>query len=238
MGFCRAFGVALLVVAGGSLFPEGKVSLLAPQAIAQARPACAPPESDEYLVLVNQQTPESLETLRNVLPNGSTTVICQYLDDVVIRVGGFATEDVASAWGQYLNQTLSVQTAIVRPATPFAETDEAETALPEPQPQAATPVSAPEQSFPDYEPQLLEEGYAVLVDYADRSDIAIAVQDAIGESVGLAVYRQTPYLLVSHSDSARDAGKILTSLVESDFNAMIVDSRLVIQMTPAVAVSP
>ncbi|NET08580.1 MAG: hypothetical protein F6K16_28560 [Symploca sp. SIO2B6] len=205
--------------------------VLWPMAIAQIVPQCLPPEPDEHLVLVNQQTSEALEQLRTLLPDGSTSRICRYLDDTVIRVGGFANEEVATAWGEYLAQTLSVETAIVQPATPFADAD-TDTDVPPPI------AREPSESVPPYDPELLEAGYAVLVDYADRPDLAIALQSALGEPVGLVVYRQTPYLLAIYSDSARKAGDVLTALVEADFNAIMVDSRNVVLMTPMIADAP
>ena len=213
-------------------------------AIAQTEPpACAPPELDEHLVLVDQQTPQELEQLKKVLPNGSTTIICQYLDDTVIRVGGFANEEVATAWAEYLSKTLQVETAIVRPATAFPQPD-APDATPEPPadtPDTNTdtdPDTNTNASNPDYDPQVLGDGFAILVDYADRTDIAIAVQTELGESVGLAVYRQTPYLIALQSDDFKDAGEVLRQLIEADLNALVVDSRQVVLMTPAVAVTP
>ena len=239
-------GMALIGVIGG-LFMEVPVTsgtLLSGDlngslaAIAQSLPPCAPPEQDEHLVLVDQQTPEELEQLKKVLPNGSTTEICQYLDDNVIRVGGFANAEVATAWAEYLSQTLQVQTAIVRPATAFSGPDEDAAATAPPSTTPETPAAPEGPSYPDYEPQVLTNGYAVLVDYSDRTDIAIAVQEELGESVGLAVYRQQPYLIALHSDDFKDAGKILRQLIEADFDALIVDSRQVVLMTPAVAVTP
>lgn len=244
--FNTSLGVALCALLGGSLVPgamfgdhsistpqqsEGWLlsRLLRPMAIAQLQPQCLPPEPDEHLVLVNQQTPESLEELRALLPEGSTTRICRYLDDTVIRVGGFANEDVATAWGEYLARTLSAETAIVQPATPFAES-ESDVPLPT--------SDEPSEAVPPYNPERLGSGYAVLVDYADRPDIAIAVQSTLGDPVGLAVYRQTPYLLALHSDSARKAGDILEALADADFNVVMVDSRNVILMTPTVTADP
>lgn len=246
--FISSLGTVLLASVGG-LFVEvpqalqlnrGTGSLMA---IAQELSQCDPPASDEHLILVDQQTPQELERLKEVLPDGSTTDICRYLNDDVIRVGGFANEEVATAWGQYLSQTLSVRTAIVRPATPFADADApvttpsvdggAEEAVAD-----VTPEVPEEPAYPAYEPQALEDGYAVLVNYADRTDIAIAVQEALGEPVGVAVYRQEPYLLAAYSDRVRDASKVLEDLVDAEFDALIVDSRQVVLMTAEIDVVP
>lgn len=246
-----AMGTALIALVGGLFLDvpqianglwgrSGQGSLAA---IAQTLPACNPPEPDEHLVLVNQQTAEALEQLKKVLPNGSTTIICQYLNDGVIRVGGFANENVATAWAEYLSETLQVETAIVRPATLFPQPDDSAAALPD-VPDASDAPDAPnntvpdEPTYPDYDPQLLGEGFAILVDYADRTDIAIAVQSELGESVGLAVYRQTPYLIALQSDDVEDAGQVLRQLIEADFDALMVDSRQVVLMTPVVSVTP
>ncbi|MEB3229655.1 MAG: hypothetical protein VKJ64_01495 [Leptolyngbyaceae bacterium] len=218
-------GVGLLM---GERMPRSLSWLGAQGAIAQVTVPCVPPEADEYLVLVNQPTPESLEQLRAVLPNASTTAVCQYLDKTVIRVGGFATEAVATAWANYLAQTLAVQTAIVLPATPFSDANE---------PIPPTPPNPPQTGAPGYNPQRLGEGYAVLVDYADRPDVAIALQSTLGTTVGVAVYRQAPYLLATYSADAVTAGTVLTQLATANFNAILVDSRQVIRMVPAVNLS-
>lgn len=233
--------VSLLAVGGSSflsgellprsLSPRSLSWLATSKALAQASAVCLPPESDEYLLLVNQQTEAALGQIREVLPTGSSSVICRYLDGDVIRVGGFATEEVASAWGTYLAQTFDVQTAIVRPATPFAGS------TPVTPPQAATDSSST-ANVPAYNPQRLDAGYAVLVDYADRPDVAIAVQSLLDETIGVAVYRQTPYLLAAYSTDIGDTGAVLTQLVEAEFNAVLVDSSQVILMTPAIAVAP
>ena len=236
-------GAALMAVVGGLFVevplvngPLGTYWNGSLAAIAQPLPPCDPPESDEHLVLVDQQTPEELEQLKKVLPNGSTTAICQYLDDGVIRVGGFANEEVATAWAEYLSKTLQVQTAIVRPATSISsQPDDGTTPS---VPDSAGEAVLDEPSYPDYDPQVLEEGYAILVNYADRTDIAIAVQTELGESVGLAVYRQSPYLIALQSDDFKETGEILRQLIEADFDALMVDSRQVVLMTPVVAVTP
>ncbi|MGK7888972.1 MAG: hypothetical protein AB4042_06525 [Leptolyngbyaceae cyanobacterium] len=230
-----SLGLALLAVGGaGAIAPERlprSLSELGGQrAIAQATVPCLPPESDEYLVLINQQTPAALDQLRTVLPDGSTTAICRYLDKTVIRVGGFATEEVATAWGTYLAQTLDEQTAIVVPATPFAGADAAESPAP------PSPDAAP-TDVPNYNPQRLGEGFAVLVNYADRPDVAIALESTLGDTVGVAIYRQVPYLLATYSAEVEAAGEILTQLATAEFNAILVDSRQVILMTPAVELS-
>ncbi|MEM9212912.1 MAG: hypothetical protein AAGD25_00915 [Cyanobacteria bacterium P01_F01_bin.150] len=241
--FVPAVGTALIAVMGGLFLEIPQITGLLGQAlsgslvaIAQSLPTCEPPESDEHLVLVDQQTPEELEQLKEVLPNGSTTTICQYLDDTVIRVGGFANEEVAMAWAEYLSKTVQVPTAVVNPARAFSGVDGA-TAEP-PAEDNATAAVPDEPSYPDYEPQILAEGFAVLVDYADRTDLAIAVQSELEESVGLAVYRQKPYLITFQSDDFKDAGKVLRQLIEADFDAILVDSRQVVLMTPAVAITP
>ncbi|NEQ97722.1 MAG: hypothetical protein F6K30_13555 [Cyanothece sp. SIO2G6] len=226
--------LSLLILGGGglasALMPRSPLWLTGSKAIAQATAPCLPPESDEYLVLVNQQTPTALDQLQTVLPEGSTTAICRYLNQVVTRVGGFATEEVATAWGRYLAETLDVQTAIVVPATPFAGAD-ADTTSPAPSSPASTAAST---AAPTYNPQRLGAGYAVLVDYADRPDVAIALQSTLGETVGVAVYRQVPYLLATYSAEAGTAAEVLTQLATAEFNAILVDSRQVILMNPAV----
>lgn len=232
-------GAVLLALVGG-LFVEGPSISHAPwgdrvggslAAIAQTSPACALPEADEHLVLVDRQTPEELDELKSILHENSTTTICTYLGDTVIRVGGFINEEIATEWANYISETLQVQTTIFPPAASFSRPDESN----EPDEVATAP---PAPTYPEYGPQLLGEGFAILVDYSDQTDVAIAVQTELGESVGLAVYRQDPYLIAMHSDDFRDAGRILRQLIEADFDALMVDGRQVVLMTPTVAVTP
>ena len=52
------------------------------------------------------------------------------------------------------------------------------------------------------------------------------------------MYRQSPYLIALQSDDFKETGEILRQLIEADFDALMVDSRQVVLMTPVVAVTP
>ncbi|MEB3358683.1 MAG: hypothetical protein VKK04_18295 [Synechococcales bacterium] len=195
---------------------------IAPLSQAQTFPPCEPPANAEYLLMIPQPTEADQAELRQVLPNGTTTTVCDYLGDVVFRVGRFAREDNASAWAEYLVRTYGLQAAVIRPSTTAA------------QPQPAPPTRSPSR----YNPELLGAGYAVLVDYFNQPELAAAVQQALQQSVGLVVYEQRPYLLATQTTDAAAAGRVLQTLSDRDLTAFMVDSRDVVLLTPQVAVVP
>ncbi|MGB3239529.1 MAG: hypothetical protein WBB29_14625 [Geitlerinemataceae cyanobacterium] len=86
-----------------------------------------------------------------------------------------------------------------------------------------------------YNPQLLDEGYAVLVDYFNQPEVAVQLQQTVGADVGLATYARKPYLLVRYTDSEEKANSTLQDLSEIGFLAMVVDSRQVVLLSPVVA---
>jgi hypothetical protein len=86
-----------------------------------------------------------------------------------------------------------------------------------------------------YAPQPLNPGFAVLVDYNYQPEIARSIQQQVGQSVGLAVYRQRPYLLIAYSPNLEGAASTMTVLGGYGISGFIVDSREVVMLTPAVA---
>ncbi len=201
-------------------------------AIAQTNPQCQPPNSGEYLLLVVSKTPDVQDKLRKVLPTSASTTVCRYLDDVVTRVSGFNTVETASSWAQYLTETVGLQAFVARPAIGNASQSPARIANP---PSAG--VTNPSNSS-KYNPQPLGAGYAVLVSYFNKPELATQLQQALKKDVGLVSYGQRPYLLAVHTPDQKAANSMLQSLSDRGFFVMVVDSRRVTLLKSSVQISP
>ncbi|MEO0535771.1 MAG: hypothetical protein AAF215_18100 [Cyanobacteria bacterium P01_A01_bin.123] len=188
-------------------------------------PPCPPPSASEYLLLVRGETEADRDRVQDLLPASSTVMVCDYLDDVVVRAGGFTSLETANAWAQYMTEVEELQAFVARPPT-------ASEVVATTQP---APETAAEAAAVAYDPQPLAPGYAVLVDYFNRPEVALDVQQSLSQSVGLVVYRQRPYLLVSQTEDAVAAGSTLQTLSNQNFTAVVVDSRQVVVLTPRVA---
>ena len=199
-------------------------------AIAQSNnPQCQPPNAGEYLLLVVSTTPDAQTKLRKVLPNNTSTTVCRYFNDVVTRVSGFNTAETASSWAQYLTETVGLQAFVARPSI----------AGNVPQSPAITnPPSASPSNTPTYNPQPLGAGYAVLVSYFNKPELASQLQQALKKEVGLVSYGQHPYLLANYTTNQSAANSILQSLSDRGFVVMIVDSRRVTLLKSSVQISP
>jgi len=219
-------------------------------AFAQASPACQPPRSGEYLLMVMNPTADIQTQLRQVLPSSSTATVCSYLQDTVLRVDGFTNPEVANSWAQYV-ETKGAEAFIARPAetSPAVATAPPENAaVPQSFPQptvtetpapaaptsvAATPMAAATGA---YNAQPLGTGYAVLVDYFNRPETATELQQLLSRQIGLVSYGERPYLLAVYTGDAAVANATLQSLSDRNFTALIIDSRRAVLLTPAVAV--
>jgi hypothetical protein len=184
----------------------------------QAVPPCQPPQSDEYLLLVLSRTWENHQQVQRTLPQQSQARLCRYLDDTVTRIGGFWRAEDANDWARYVNEIVGFSAYVVRP-----------TSAPSP-----LPPTPPPNNSQGYTPQALGEGYAVLVDYFDRPEVAAEVQQLLGRDVGLAAYGQRPYLLAVYTTNEQAANSILRQLSDRGFWSMVVDSRRVTLLRPAV----
>ncbi|AFY41339.1 hypothetical protein [Nostoc sp. PCC 7107] len=183
----------------------------------QKIPVCQPPKPGEYLLLVITPTAEYQRQLRNALPNEISTTTCQYLTDTVTRIGGFNTIENANRWARYINNIVGLSAIIT---TKPAEVTQ-------------QPATVPTVS---YNPQPLGQGYAVLVDYYNRPELANSVQQVVGGNVGFASYGQRPYLLATHTTNQQQAYNTLQKLNERGFFAILVDSRKVVLLRSAVKV--
>lgn len=222
-------------------------------------PVCQPPGPGEYLLLVVTKTPDEQERVRRTIPASAPSKVCNYLDDVVTRVGGFTTVDTANAWARYLTESSGLSAFVTRPTEvstsgtvtvppPPASTATATpsvssaAAFPQPtgiepqpqqQPQPTTQPATTAATTPTvttasgFSPKPLGAGYAVLVNYFNRPELAVQVQQAVAKDIGLASYGQRPYLLAIYTTDQTAANKILQSLTDRGFWAMVVDSRRV-----------
>jgi hypothetical protein len=226
--------------------------LLAPLAgvwsAAQAQfPPCPPPAANEYLLLVRSNTEAERNRVQNLLPSNSTVIVCEYLNDTVVRAGGFTNLENANAWAQYMTEVEGFQAFVARPASTAAQPapptnvppangttiptlDSSSASAP---PANGTPPTQPVRTA--YAPQPLGTGFAVLVDYQFEPESAIAIQRQVGQAVGLAVHRQRSYLLIAHSPNVEGAASTLAVLTSLNIPGFIVDSQEVVMLTPAVA---
>ena len=235
----QRWGLITTLVTGG---------IIAPRAWADDFPPCGPPAANEYLLLVQGDTVDARDRIQNLLPTTTSISVCRYLDDIVVRAGGFTSLENANAWAQYLTEVEGAQAFVARPAAPgevsaddpiAAEPVEPEPVVPtEPTtPTPSEPVTTTPDPLPDatvaYAPKLLGEGYAVLVDYGNDPEVAKQLQQTLNQSIGLAVYAQRPFLLATQSPDPQTATQVL-QMLSSSFGAFIVDSSEVVLLSPAV----
>ena len=178
-------------------------------------PVCQPPNAGEYLLLVVSPTAENRQQLRSALPNEIKTTTCQYLSDTVTRIGGFSKIDDANRWARYINTIVGLSAIITTRPGEVAQ-----------QPTSTVP----------FNPQRLGEGFAVLVDYFNRPELATSLQQAVGGNVGLASYGQKPYLLAVYTTNQQEAYNTLQKLNDRGFFAVLVDSRKVMLLRSVVRV--
>ena len=203
-------------------------------------PPCPPPAANEYLLLVRSDTEAERTRVQDLLPSNSTVMICNYLEDTVVRAGGFTNLENANAWAQYMTEVEGFQAFVARPA---ANPEPMATATPPPTEQASTPAdntaanpqTPAEPSVTTFTPQPLGEGFAVLVDYQYNPETALAIQAQVGQAVGLAVHKQRSYLLIAYSPDVGGAASTMDVLSSYGISGFIVDSEEVVMLTPAIA---
>lgn len=97
-----------------------------------------------------------------------------------------------------------------------------------------SPESPVQPSSSSYNPQPLGAGYAILVYYFNRPEVAADVQQVTQQPVGLVSYEQRPFLLATHTTDSATAASVLQALSDRGFTAVMVDGRRAILLTPAV----
>ena len=227
-----------------------------PDAIAQpvASPAatgtiadCLPPATNEFLLFATARTLEAQAVLRSKAPTDATTTVCRYQGEMVMRVAGFASEPSAAAWGQYLIRTTGIPTTIVRPVPVATVVNPAVTPV---NTSVNTSVNTPEiapkvmpvltSSNPGtgsvgkrfspgvYKPQALTFGYAVLVNYNNRPDVAVQLGQVLNQTIGVAVYGERSYLFVMQTGEMAAANAVVKLLNDRGFLALRVEAKSVV----------
>lgn len=198
-----------MVLAIASLI-GGKISSVTAQ---KNIPVCTAPTAGEYLLLVISPTQDNQTQLRRTLPNELKTTTCRYLNDTVTRIGGFNKIDDANRWARYVNSIVGLSAIITtRPAD----------------------QQTPRSQTASYNPQSLGMGYAVLVDYFNRPELATQLQQIVEGDVGFVSYGQRPYLLAVYTTNQKEAYNTLQKLNERGFSTYLVDSRKVLLLRSVV----
>lgn len=185
----------------------------------KSQPVCDPPQSGEYLLLVVTDKTEQQEKIKRSLPEDTNSNICRYISDTVTRVAGFRSPQLANEWAQYVRDVVGLPAYVVQASA---------TSIPQATPPQSTPPSS------GFNPQALGPGYAVLVDYFNKPEVAGQVKQALGKQVGLASYGQRPYLMAIYTTDQNTAASTLRTLNELGFWAILVDSRRVTLISPDV----
>lgn len=176
---------------------------------------CQQPNVGEYLLLVLSPTPENQKQLRAALPTEQKTVVCKYNNQIVTRVGGFTNIDDAKRLARYIQNIVGLSATITtRPTEPVTQ-------LPQTIPNTQTPKIT-------YNPKILGEGYAILVDYFNRPEMVSSLRNAVGGDVGFVSYGQRPYLLAVYTTNQKEAYNTLKKLSETGFVAILADGRKVV----------
>lgn len=185
-------------------------------AVAQTSPAtCQPPQTGEYLVLVINETNQTQQQLQQALPANTNIIVCKYLDNIVTRLSGWTRVEDANGWAQYITQSLGLSAFVAKP------------------PETVKPAASAKPSA--YNPQPLGTGYAVLVNYFNKPEVASQVRQSLATNVGLVSYAQRPYLLAIHTTDPNEAYSIFQQLSDRGFWAIIVDSRRVTLLKASVS---
>ncbi|WP_071191780.1 hypothetical protein [Trichormus sp. NMC-1] len=218
---------SILLLASASL-----VGSISPVIAQQTLPTCQPPSAGEYLLLVVSPTANNQKQLRSALPSDLKTVTCKYLNETVTRIGGFNKIDDANRWAKYVNNIVGLSAIITtRPTTATTRTATATTI-----PTAPIPRATISSQTVSYNPKVLGDGFAILVDYFNRPEIASNVQKTVGGNVGLVSYGQRPYLLAVYTTNQQEAYKTLQKLSENGFFALLADGKKVMLLRSVVNV--
>jgi hypothetical protein len=210
------FSASLIAFLGLTILPNS----------VKAQTSCEPPQSDEYLLLIVTKTREQQERVKRSFPGNTNNTVCRYSNDTVTRVGGFRDSQIASDWVKYIQDVVGLPAYVVRSPSASISQD-----LPvyDPQPVA----DRPNDSFA-FNPQPLGPGYAVLVDYFNQPELAAEVRQVLGTQVGLASYGQRPFLFIAYTTDQNAATAAVKTLSDRGFWPMLVDSRRVTLIAPAV----
>lgn len=141
------------------------------------------------------------------------------------------------------NAEIESEPPTANPAQNTAQTQRPATTADRVPPPAGVPVANPDfvqarlndgVITPVFNPQLIAEGYVVLVDYFNDPSLAADVAAITGQAVGLVSYGQRPFLMADFSKDEIEANAVLNALNEAGLWSMLVDSRRTILLTPRV----
>ena len=139
------------------------VPLLMATTLASAQsdpPVCPPPGDQEYILLVRGRDEAERSDIASILPVESTVIICRYLDEVLVRAGGFTKLETVNAWASYMSSEADYESFVIRPGDQIndqtvasgstsqeATTEPETTSEPEAAPEPET-TSEPEATIP------------------------------------------------------------------------------------------
>jgi len=239
------------------------ISGISPAFSEKAITTCQPPGVGEYLLLVVSPTTETQKQLRKALPSDLKTVNCKYLNETVTRIGGFKKMDDAKRWARYVNDIVGLSAIVTTRPTTVASASTVPKTIPNTVPKISSkssvasasmiastkttkinktnvsstvPSRSSSQKVVSYNPRVLGEGYAVLVDYFNRPELASTVQQVVEGNVGFVAYGQRPYLLAVYTTNQKEANNTLQKLNERGLFANLVDSRKVVLLRSVVNV--
>lgn len=167
---------------------------------------CRPPVPGEYLVLISTPTPESQQLAIARLPKDIDIGLCRYVDRIVVRIGQFRDRALADDWRRYVEDMLRLPAYVVDPTSTNSQ-------------QPGNPGS-------------LGAGYAVLVDYSQRPEIAAELQRLLARDIGLVLYGGKNFLLVTYTPNVADAAESLKRVSDRGFFTFLVDSSRVTLLNP------
>ena len=182
-------------------------------------PVCPPPASNEFLLLVRGDTEAERAEISTILPVESTVLVCQYVDEVVVRAGGFDSLETANAWASYMTTEQGFESFVAQPSS---------------QPVATGSEVAVSGDAQVYQPTRLAAGYAVLVDYGSQPEVATTVGQLV-QPVGLAVYQQRAYLLADYTTDVAVASATLQRLSDAQLAVVIVNADQVVRLSDSVS---
>lgn len=160
-------------------------------------------------MLISTPTPESQQVAIARLPADIDIGLCRYIDRVVARVGGFTDRSLADDWRRYVEDIIRLPAYVVEGGPSL---------LPNPG-QPGTPT-------------VLGAGYAVLVDYSQRPEIAAELQRLLARDIGLVLYGGKNFLLVTYTQNVGDAAESLKRVSDRGFFTFLVDSSRVTLINP------
>ncbi len=229
--------LAALLLGTSACFAPFLLSVKAASAQSEP-PVCPQPAQQEFLLLVRGQNEAERADIAAILPVESTVLICRYFDEVLVRAGGFTNLETVNAWASYMTSEANYESFVIRPTDrPVAIGDTTDDTTDDTTPpevsETASATAAPTNI--NFEPVRLGTGYAVLVDYNSRPEIATTVRQLVS-AVGLAVYQQRPYLLATYSENEESASAILQKLSDAQLAAVMVDAQDVVRLSESVVV--